>query len=143
MGDMEDPITSWPTGRLLSMAARLVEHSWAEALERLGLTHAGLVALHLLGERALSQTELAAKARVQVQTMSRTLERLEREGNVTRKKDETDARRHVVSRTAKGEAAWQAAQTLEADHFPGLSHSNQLRTALLEIIADTSNARWP
>ena len=36
---MEDP-ASWPTGRLLSTAARLVEHAWAEHLESVGITHA-------------------------------------------------------------------------------------------------------
>ena len=44
----------WPTGRLLSTAARLVEHAWVEALEQLGLSHAGLIVLHVLGQGPLS-----------------------------------------------------------------------------------------
>lgn len=141
---MTDPggMQGWPTGRLLSTAARLVEHAWGEALERLGLTHAGLIVLHLLGAGALSQTELAKSARVEVQTMSRTLERLEREGYVARQKHPDDGRRHVVTRTPAGEAAWSAARTLEADLFPSIADNEGMRAALLEIIHSTAADRW-
>ncbi|CAN5236997.1 MarR family transcriptional regulator [soil metagenome] len=137
-----DPMAQWPTGRLLSMAARLVEHAWAEALEKLNLSHAGLIVLHLLDGGALSQTELAHLARVEVQTMSRTLERLERAGFVEREKHPDDGRRHVVTRTATGKGAWLAAQTLEADLFPAVSDNPALRTALLEVISSTAADRW-
>jgi len=141
---MTDPvgIQGWPTGRLLSTAARLVEHAWVEALERLGLTHAGLIVLHVLGQGPLSQTELAKSARVEVQTMSRTLERLEREGYVARQKHPEDGRRHVVTRTPAGETAWSAARTLEADLFPSIADNAALRAALLEIIHSTAADRW-
>jgi DNA-binding MarR family transcriptional regulator len=136
-----DAIALWPTGRLLSTAARLVEHAWVEALDSLGLTHAGLIVLHLLGSGAQSQTELARQARVQTQTMSRTLDRLEREGLVARIRDERDARRHVVTRTDAGTAAWLEARHLEAEVFPPLANADELRAALLEIIA-ASSQRW-
>ena len=132
----------WPTGRLLSTAARLVEHAWVEALERLGLTHAGLIVLHVLGAGQLSQTELAKAARVEVQTMSRTLERLEREGYIARQKHPDDGRRHVVSRTPAGETVWIAARTLEADLFPSIADNAGMRDALLEIIHATAADRW-
>lgn len=141
---MTDPVgmQAWPTGRLLSTAARLVEHAWVEALERLGISHAGLIVLHVLGDGAMSQTELAKSARVQVQTMSRTLERLEREGYVARRKHSDDGRRHVVTRTAAGDAVWRAARTLEADLFPSISDNAGMRAALLEIICATAADRW-
>jgi len=132
----------WPNGRLLSTAARLVEHAWIEALDSLGLTHAGLIVLHLLDTGAQSQTELARQARVQTQTMSRTLERLEREGLVARIRDERDARRHVVTRTDAGTSVWQQARNLEAEVFPALDNADQLRAALLQIIAASSARRW-
>ena len=91
----EDQLASWPTGRLLSTAARAVEHAWAEALATLGVTHAGLIALHLLRDGPLSQIQLARSAHVETQTMSRTLERLEREGLVSRAPDPDDRRRHT------------------------------------------------
>lgn len=137
-----DAMVGWPTGRLLSTAARLVEHAWIEALERLGLTHAGLVVLHLLDSATLSQTELARNARVEVQTMSRTLERLERAGFIVRQKHPLDGRRHVVARTAEGEAVWHRAHTLEADLFPASADNPELRAALLGLIEATSAGRF-
>ncbi len=137
-----DAMERWPTGRLLSTAARLVEHAWTEGLERLQLTHAGLIALHLLDAGPMSQTDLARTARVEVQTMSRTLERLEREGYVHREKHPKDGRRHVVTRTEAGRAAWTAAQTLEVDLFPDIADDPQLRAALLQIIRAGSQGRW-
>jgi DNA-binding MarR family transcriptional regulator len=141
---MTDPVEmqAWPTGRLLSTAARLVEHAWVEALEQRGLTHAGLIVLHILGAGALSQTELARAARVEVQTMSRTLERLEREGCIVRHKHPADGRRHVVTRTPAGAAAWESARTLEADLFPSITDNVVMRTALFEIIQATAADRW-
>ncbi len=132
----------WPTGRLLSTAARMVEHRWAEALSRLGLTHAGLIVLHLLDDGPQSQAELAGRARVEAQTMSRTLERLQREGLIVRQKHPEDRRRHVVTRTEEGRQAWAAARTLEADLFPALADSEAMRAALLQIIRRSSTDRW-
>ena len=139
---LQESMVCWPTGRLLSTAARLVEHAWVEALDQLGLTHAGMVALHLLGSGPLSQTELAHAARVQTQTMSRTLERLEREGYVVRTRDEHDARRHSVVRTDAGTAVWEKSRTLEADLFPELENADAMRDALLTIISASSARRW-
>jgi DNA-binding MarR family transcriptional regulator len=137
-----EPMDAWPTGRLLSMASRLVEHAWGEALEKEGLTHAGLIVLDLLDGGALSQTELATRARVEVQTMSRSLERLEREGFVAREKHPADGRRHVVTRTPAGRRVWERAKTLEADLFPSIADNAGMRAALLEIIRATSKDRW-
>jgi DNA-binding MarR family transcriptional regulator len=137
-----DPMSGWPTGRLLSTAARLVEHAWAEALEKQGLTHAGLIALHLLDATPLSQTELARRARVQNQTMSRTVERLEREGFVTRAPDDIDRRRQVVTQTDAGRRVFERTRSLEAEMFPPLGDPEALRKTLLEIIRSSSDARW-
>ena len=139
---VQESLACWPTGRLLSTAARLVEHAWVEALDQLGLTHAGMIVLHLLGPGPLSQTELAHAARVQAQTMSRTLERLEREGYVVRTRDEHDARRHSVVRTDAGAAVWEKSRTLEADLFPELENVDAMRDALLTIISASSARRW-
>jgi DNA-binding MarR family transcriptional regulator len=145
MSEREDApggMDAWPTGRLLSTAARLVEHAWAQALDERGLTHAGIIALHLLDAGPLSQTELARLARVENQTMSRTVERLEREGLVAREPDPADRRRQVVTRTAAGVEAWTATRTLEAEVFPELGDQATLRSTLLEIIRSSSENRW-
>jgi DNA-binding MarR family transcriptional regulator len=142
MAEHGESMAQWPTGRLLSTAARLVEHAWAEALEARGLTHAGLIVLHLLDAGPLSQTELATRARVEAQTMSRTIERLEREGLITRTQDAADRRRHVVARTDTGRRAWAESRTLEAEVFPEVTDPSELRATLLEIIRTTSEDRW-
>ena len=139
---MQESLDSWPTGRLLSMAARLVEHSWNDALEQRGLTHAGLIALHFLDAGPLSQTELARSARVENQTMSRTVERLERAGFVQREADPRDRRRQIVTRTDAGAEAWASTRTLEAEVFPHLDQPAQLRAQLVEIIQRSSEGRW-
>ena len=130
----EDELASWPTGRLLSTAARAVEHAWAEALTTLGVTHAGLIALHLLRDGPLSQIQLARSAHVETQTMSRTLERLEREGLVSRAPDPHDRRRHVVARTAAGAEAWARAQDLEREVVPEPARSEDMRRGLIDVI---------
>lgn len=62
MAAHEDPRTgeglaSWPTGRLLSAAARPVEQRWTDRLDKLGLSHAGPMVLHTRRGGALSQPE--------------------------------------------------------------------------------------
>jgi DNA-binding MarR family transcriptional regulator len=120
----------------------LVEHSWTEALAELGLTHAGIIALHLLDNGTLGQTELAHQARVEVQTMSRTIDRLERQGFVERTQDPADRRRQIISRTPAGDDAWQATRTLEAEVFPAVGDPELIRYSLLEIIRASSSERW-
>lgn len=133
---------SWPTGRLLSTASRMVEHAWHGALAEIGLTHAGLIVLHFLQAGPAAQKDLAAVAHVEVQTMSRTIERLEREGHVERNSDPSDRRRQLVSLTTKGREAWSRAHRLEVDMFPGTLEHGPLRAALLDIIRSASESRW-
>jgi DNA-binding MarR family transcriptional regulator len=140
--DTVDPIESWPIGRLLSTAARLVEHAWQEALEQRDLTHAGLITLHLLDGGALDQTELAHRARVEAQTMSRTVDRLERSGLVARTSDPADRRRRHIVRTASGDRALEATRALEAEVFPAVGDPELVRYSLLEIIHAASRDRW-
>ena len=92
----------WSLGRLLSTAARLVEHDWNAWLAERGLTHAGLLALDALEGGALTQRQLAAASRVEEQTMSRVLDRLARTGHVERRRDTVDRRRLVVTLTRSG-----------------------------------------
>jgi DNA-binding MarR family transcriptional regulator len=140
--DAVDPIESWPIGRLLSTAARLVEHAWQEALEQRDLTHAGLITLHLLDGGALDQTELAHRARVEAQTMSRTVDRLERSGFVARTSDPLDRRRRHIVRTEAGDRALEATRALEAEVFPAVGDPELVRYSLLEIIHAASRDRW-
>jgi DNA-binding MarR family transcriptional regulator len=126
---------NWPLGRLLGAASRAVERAWYEALEARGLTHAGLIALHFLELGFDSQTDLARFAQVEAQTMSRTVDRLEREGLVIRLPDPADRRRHIVSITERGHAAFEAVRGLEDEVFPTVDDPDALRAALIQIVS--------
>ncbi|MGO4803792.1 MarR family winged helix-turn-helix transcriptional regulator [Arthrobacter sp. 2MCAF15] len=104
----------WPTGRLLSTAARLVEHSWNEKLGAIGLTHAGVIAMEVLSANGpMTQAQLAQLVRVQAQTMGKTLSRLEAHGHISRQRSASDRRSHVVSLTDQGRQAVTAAADME------------------------------
>jgi MarR family transcriptional regulator, organic hydroperoxide resistance regulator len=110
MPDMDQ----WPTGRLLSTAARLVEHSWNEKLGAIGLTHAGVIAIEVLNAQGpMTQAQLAQYVRVQAQTMGKTLSRLESHGHIARVRSTSDRRSHVVSLTEQGKEAVAAAVEME------------------------------
>ena len=134
---MREGIDDWPTGRLLSTAARLIERRWNDELAKIGLTHAGMIVLHLLEEGPLATGELARRARVKAQTMTRTVEHLERDGCVRRVADAADARRRVVERTAEGERRLASIWGIEARLFPDIEGAGALRMALLSIIRTT------
>jgi DNA-binding MarR family transcriptional regulator len=126
---------NWPLGRLLGAASRAVERAWAEALEQRGLTHAGLIVLHLLESGFDSQSDLARMAQVEPQTMSRTVDRLVREGLVTRTPDPADRRRHVLAVTDSGRAAFAGVRGLEDEVFPEVDDPAALRAALVRIVS--------
>jgi len=131
----------WSLGRLLSTAARLVEHDWNAWLAERGLTHAGLLALHALDEGPLTQRRLAAASRVEEQTMSRVLDRLARTGHVERRRDTVDRRRLVVSLTPSGRdvlgqiRATDIADVLVAEH---LQDPAAFRAELVRLVTGVS-----
>lgn len=127
---------NWPMGRLLAAAARRVERDWDERLRAIGLPHAGLIAIDILIRTGPTGADtLSRVARVQPQTMSRTLERLERDGLVERTPNPEDRRRRVVTVTEAGRAAWDTARHIEREVLP---EDERLRSALAEIIGRTN-----
>jgi DNA-binding MarR family transcriptional regulator len=135
-------MSDWPTGRLLGIASRLVEHAWLDALASLDLTHAGMIVLHLLEDGPASQAALASRARVEAQTMSRTVDRLEREGYIERHSDPADRRRRVVERTQRGAEIFARTHHIERELFPEIAEQPAFRSALLGIIQSSSDQRW-
>lgn len=140
MPDMEH----WPTGRLLSTAARLVEHAWNERLVRIGVTHAGVIALGVLDSQGpMTQAHLAQIVRVQAQTMGKTLSRLESHGHVVRVRNDLDRRSHMVSITPQGVEALREAQDIESTLIQGGDlMSEELRSQLRNVIRELGNPRW-
>ncbi|MGF9664255.1 MarR family winged helix-turn-helix transcriptional regulator [Arthrobacter crystallopoietes] len=125
----------WPTPRLLSTAARMAEHAWNERLASMSLTHAGAIALEVLETGGpVVQAQLAAKARVKPQTMSRTLARLEAHGYITLV-NEANRRGQQVAISEPGRRALAQAYELERDLITGSGiRVEELREQLAAII---------
>ncbi|MFC4852079.1 MarR family winged helix-turn-helix transcriptional regulator [Actinophytocola glycyrrhizae] len=133
-------VHSWPTGRLLSVAARVVEGRFDRFLAERDLSHAGLIALHHLAAGPLAQRQLAQRCRVTDQTMSRTIERLARTGHVARTQDEHDRRRTLVQITPDGTDALAAARLEERESeqlLGAVDDYDDFRRQLINLIAAT------
>ena len=133
----EPGMASWPTGRLLSTAARVVEQRWTDRLDELGLSHAGLIVLHTLREGERSQRELARRCQVTDQTMSRTLDRLHRAGYLDRVPDTTDGRRTLARLTTRGREALDRAERIARDDtsvIGALGDDRAFRQQLITLI---------
>ncbi|WP_298456899.1 MarR family winged helix-turn-helix transcriptional regulator [uncultured Cellulomonas sp.] len=135
----QDP-SRWPTGRLLSSAARRVEREFNAHLDAWDLNHASMPVLVYLSAQDHSQRELAAATGVTEQTMSRILARMERLEYVSRKPHPQDRRRHVISMTPAGADVLRVAvdrERSEAMVTRGLDAEQVrlLRELLLAVIA--------
>ncbi len=142
-GRAED-IGDWPTGRLLSSAARLVEHDWNQHLARWQLNHASLGVLHVLLTAPQTQRELAGAVQVEDQTMSRMLEKLERCGYIVRTRDDVDRRRVRVALTSLGRRTCLEATDirLAEEFFAAVDDVEALRLSLIAVIRARSEHRW-
>jgi MarR family transcriptional regulator, organic hydroperoxide resistance regulator len=146
----QDPST-WPTGRLLSSAARRIERQFNAHLDAWDLNHASLPVLVYLAVQDHSQRELAAATGVTEQTMSRILARVERLGYVTRKPHPEDRRRHVIALTDAGAAVLREAadrERSEAMVAQGLTPDDlrelrRLLTAMIAAHPDPDDAHPP
>lgn len=142
---MAENLSDWPTGRLLSTAARRVEREWDLRLEQWSLSHASFPVLFLLSRSDHSQRELAEATGVTEQTMSRMLVRLEDAGYLTRRRHATDRRRHVVALLPAGRRVVALAsdpRPLEAMATRGLRSDqvDHLRDALVAMLADNGTS---
>lgn len=130
---------TWPTGRLLSAAARRIERAWDAYLESWRLTHASVPVLVVLMPGPLSQREIAAKMHVTEQTIGRILRGLQEQGYITREPHADDRRRRVVTVTPSGRQALAEldhAQTVESLIGTSLppGELTVLRELLIELV---------
>jgi len=130
------PVETWPLSRLLITASRLVEHDIAEQLRPYNLTHASFGVLALVSLGPMSQRDLAHATRVEEQTISQTVDRLERMGMVTREKDPADRRRFLVTMTGVGRRAFrhETSKDRAEQALAGLPEADHLRAALASLI---------
>jgi MarR family transcriptional regulator, organic hydroperoxide resistance regulator len=127
-------------GQLLAQVCRLAGKRRRLRLERLGLHHAqGMVLFHLWKEDGISQRDLAAALQITPPTASNTLQRMERDGWVERRRDDADQRIVRVYLTAKArdlhEDARASLRDFDREMGSALSAAEQaaLRKSLLKV----------
>ena len=116
-----------------------------EALSQLGLHVAQELFLFVLWrEEGLSQSELAARLRVELPTLTKAVQRMERAGLLIRRADEQDRRVSRVYLTEQGCALYAPArktwQDLEACMLQGMTEIEQalLRRLLQQTVSNLS-----
>jgi MarR family transcriptional regulator, transcriptional regulator for hemolysin len=103
-------------GRRLNVAARAARQVLEMHLARVGTTFAGYIALMALRYRGpLIQRQLADWLDIEGPTLSRRLERLEREGLITRKAMASDRRATLVELTPAGRERVELLEPIVAD----------------------------
>ncbi|MCG6880129.1 MAG: MarR family winged helix-turn-helix transcriptional regulator [Deltaproteobacteria bacterium] len=92
-------------GNLLAKVSRLVGGRMRMKLEGIGLHHAqGMILFHLWRKDGIAQNALAHALHITPPTATNTLQRMERDGWVERRRDVTDQRIVRVYLTGKAEA---------------------------------------
>ncbi|WP_346844635.1 MarR family transcriptional regulator [uncultured Rothia sp.] len=133
-------IGNWSINRLLSTAARMLEHGWNAQLKELGLTHAGVTALEVISKAGtISQVHVASIVGVQAQTMGKTLARLEAHGHVFRARSTADRRSYLLGITPKGKEVLARAENIDSTLASTAELSNpQFREMLVNIVHELS-----
>ena len=130
----------WPTSRLLSTAARLVELAWNDKLRPLGLTYPAVLTLETVATAGpIAPGKLAQSVRVQAQTMGPLLTRLEARGYIHRQPNRFDRRGQLISITDSGLALLEQSHHLESSVLSAIMlDSGNLREELLAIVRHTN-----
>jgi len=139
MSELEE----WSTSRLLTTAARLVDHAWNERLLDIGITHAGYTTLGVLSRvGTMTGAKLALAVHVQAQTIGKTIEKLERQGFISRIRDSIDRRSQRITITQAGIEALAKAEDIERTLMVGEGlESFELRNLLRGIIGELAPQR--
>ncbi|PPB48599.1 MarR family transcriptional regulator [Arthrobacter pityocampae] len=139
MSELEE----WSTSRLLTTAARLVDHAWNERLLDIGITHAGYTTLGVLSRvGTMTGAKLALAVHVQAQTIGKTIEKLERQGFISRIRDSVDRRSQRITITQSGIEALAKAEDIERSLMIGEGlESVELRRLLHGIIGELAPQR--
>ena len=87
----------------LYTAARLITQAYTPILTELGITYPQYLVLMVLWEKDCQPVnDIAHKLLLETNTVTPLLQRMEKQGLVTRKKGEQDKRQQIVSLTDKG-----------------------------------------
>ena len=124
--------TQTPIGMELAGVARDVGRAFDAALARAGGSRPmWLVLLSLKSRPTANQRELAAAVGIQDATLTHHLNGMEAEGLLTRRRDPTNRRVHLVELTEAGDAAFRRLRTV-AQHY-----DTRLRAGFSDADLDT------
>lgn len=128
-------------GYLITQAQRLLHKGLGMKLQQHGVSVAQWTVLVVLWEvDGLSQKELSDRVTVETATLSRTIDRMERDGLVKRVRSESDRRQVHVFLTDFGAGLWRAlvpeAETMLSQALAGIDAQEEdvLRTLLKRVI---------
>lgn len=134
-------------GAWIVPAARALMRAMNEELAPHGVTHQQwAVLLHLARVPGVSQTQLAERMGVEPPTLCRILDRMERDGWISRRPSEEDRRRNDIRLESKVEPVWkqmvECARRVRARATRGLDAADldRLRDALQTVQANLEEA---
>jgi DNA-binding MarR family transcriptional regulator len=140
MVDMQEDTRKPTLGHLLAQVCRLVGSRRRMKLESIGLHHAqGLALFQLWQEEGISQSALAQALHITPPTATNTLKRMERDGWIKRRREESDQRVVRVYLTEKSRRLRQEARAsfreLDGEMTSMLTEQEYetLREALLKV----------
>ena len=127
--------------------SRLITQAYQPLLKSLGLTYPQYLVMLVLWENDVQPVnDIAKRLKLNTNTVTPLLKRMEEEGVVKREKGEADARQVIVSLTKKGKAMEQQAQCIPNDLLNSFTCSKllidsgeSLAHTLDEIIASLSD----
>jgi len=124
-----------PIGLFLSQSARVVARAFDDALEQAGGSlPVWLILLNLTIRRPDNQRELAEAVGVREATLTHHLNAMDTRGLITRRRDETNRRIHVVELTEDGQALFLRLRDT------AVAFDTQLRNGLGDTDLDTLRA---
>ena len=133
-------------GYLITQAQRLLYKGLGAKLQTHGVTVAQWTVLVVLWEvDGLTQKDLSDRVTVETATLSRTIDRMERDGLVKRERSATDRRQVHVRLTDYGAGLWRVlvpeAEAMLAFALKGIDENEEqtLRVLLKRVIANAQN----
>lgn len=119
----------------LYAASRLIIQAYHPYLEPLGLTYPKYLALMVLWEKdERPVNHIARQMALETNTVTPLIQRMEREGLVTRRKGTEDTRQTIVSLTERGKALQEAASNVPNCMLDMLCKSGLNPDSVMEIV---------
>lgn len=140
---------SQSAGYLVNHLARIFARGLAARIKPLGISTGTFPALlELWEENGLTQKQLVQRLDIEQATMANTLARMERDGLIVRRKDESDGRAQRIWLTERArdirEDAGAAAQAENASTLSGLSQAERRQfICLMQKVIETSRQKGP